>query len=99
MTIGGQAAHVVPSGDWSQSGRSAAVIQAVEDAQAALRSAGIAGNSAPNGFWATAGHNGTHTDAYLLQLGERMNQAVANGTVAETLNAIRKEAIAGVFKK
>jgi hypothetical protein len=75
------------------------VQQAVRDAQKALASAGIDINSAGNGFWATAGHNGTHTDAYLKALGASLNEAVRTGTVRETLNAIRLQAIAGAFKK
>ena len=95
LTIDGQAAHVVPTGEFSA--RSPAVQQAINDARAALESAGIPINSAENGFWATAGHNGTHTDAFFLQLGKRMNDAVAAGTVSETLNAIRSGAMRGAF--
>jgi hypothetical protein len=84
---GDQAAHVVPTGAFS--GRSASVQKAVRTAQAALESGGIPKNSAPNGFFAPAGHTGTHTDAYLLRLGEMMADAVSSDTVRETLNAIR----------
>jgi hypothetical protein len=95
LTIDGQAAHVVPTGTFSN--RPALVQTALNDARAALASDGIGINSAPNGFWATAGHNGTHTNEFFLQLGARMNQAVVNGNVSQTLNAIRSEAIIGAF--
>ena len=48
-------------------------------------------NPATNGFKATVGHNGTHTNAYLLRLGARLRRAVAKGTVSKELNTIRLE--------
>lgn len=93
--IGEQAAHVVPTGAFT--GRSAKVQAAIRDAQAILEAEGIGINSASNGFWATARHNGTHTDKFFLELGRRLNDARSAGTVRETLEAIRLEAKAGAF--
>lgn len=53
--------------------------------------------SAGNGFWALKGYNGTHRDAYFLELGEAMVQAMKDGKVAETLNAFKLRAKAGAF--
>lgn len=83
----GQAAHIVPTGAFR--GRSAQVQKAIQDAQKALTSAGIDINSAQNGFRAAVGHSGTHTNAFLLDLGEQMTSAMASGKVAETLDAIK----------
>lgn len=84
---GQQAAHIVPTGAFSR--RADAVPKAVKAAQDALKSAGIGINSALNGFFAKVGHNGTHTNSYLLKLAELMEQAMADGTVAELLSAIK----------
>src|SRR5205814_1668846 len=85
--VGEQAAHVVPTGAFS--GRSPRVQRAVQAAQHALASIPIDLNSAANGFFAKVGHLRTHTNDYLIYLGDTLVIAEANGTVAGTLAAIR----------
>ena len=94
--VGDQAAHVVPTGAFSN--RSAEVQKALEDSRRILASAGIDINSAANGFWATAGHGGTHTDKFFLDLGDKLRDAEIDGTVASTLEAIRAKARAGGYR-
>jgi hypothetical protein len=83
---GEQAAHVVPTGDFS--GRSQSVQEAIQTARLALESEGIGLNSVGNGFFAPVGHYGTHSDEYFLALGNVMGNAIQNGTVKQTLSAI-----------
>ena len=90
-----QAAHVVPTGAFSN--RLPIVREAIRDAKAALESAGIKLNSAANGFWATAGHAGTHTNKFFLKLGKMLKDAQGRGNVAETLDKIRQGVQSGTF--
>ena len=82
---GEQAAHIVPTGAFT--GRILQVQNAIKTAQKAIASIGL--NAAPNGFFATAGHNGTHTNAYFLELGRLMRNAMKDGNVAEVLANIK----------
>jgi Pretoxin HINT domain len=67
---GDQAAHIVPAGDWSQTKRSTAVKLAIAEAQELVNKImGPGGlNSHINGFFAKAGHKGTHTDKFFRAL-------------------------------
>jgi RHS repeat-associated protein len=84
---GQHAAHLVPTGAFT--GRTTAVQKAVKTAQKALAKAGIGINSAENGFFAPVGHNGTHTNEYLLKLGKLMSDAMKNKNVKEVLKQIK----------
>jgi len=94
--VGGQAAHVVPTGAWSR--YPATVQDAIQKARGVLSRAGIGINSAENGFWAFPGHNGTHSSSYALQLGKRLSKAEMQGDVAAELASIRKQAESGYFQ-
>ena len=85
-SLGEQAAHAVPTGVFS--GRKPLVQQAVKGMQAILKRAKIGINSAKNGFWAKAGHRGTHTNDFLIDLYKSLAKAEGKGKVAETLESI-----------
>ena len=89
--VGEQAAHIVPIGAFS--GRKTIVQKAIQKAKEALEWAGIDINSAANGFFASVGHNGTHTNVFFLKLGKLMENAMRDGNVAKVLADIK--AVAG----
>ena len=98
---GEQAAHIVPENIAS---RSAEVQDSINTARAIIkRNLGEDGiNSAVNGFKATAGHLGTHTDAYLRKIGGILKKAEAAGGkkgVEEALATLRKAILNERFVK
>jgi RHS repeat-associated protein len=67
--LGGyQAAHIVPTGGFSN--RSKAVQKAIKEVQGKFDEhiGSELRNTTINGFWAQAGHAGTHTDKFFLEL-------------------------------
>ena len=68
---GEQAAHIVPQNIAS---RSAKVQTSINDARAVLNRYGLL-NRAENGFKAMPGHLGTHTNSFLLKLGDALEEA------------------------
>ena len=96
--LGAQAAHVVPVGLFSK--RAPAVQRAVSRAQNILTKHGIDLNNPVNGFWATAGHLGTHKDRYLVAMADRLKTADLRGGVYGVLSELQKlklDALAGKF--
>ena len=98
---GEQAAHIVPENIAS---RSAEVQNSIDRARAVIkRTLGEDGiNSAVNGFKATAGHLGTHTNDYLKDLGGILEQAEAAGGkkgVEQALAKLRKAILNERFVK
>lgn len=56
-------------------------------------------NKAINGFWAKAGHDGTHTNKFFLALGEAFSN-VNNPKQAEAvMNSMLERVQSGEFKK
>jgi len=92
---GYQAAHIVPTGAWT--GRSAAVQNAVKLAQANMAKFGVGLNSTPNGFWAKAGHMGSHTDRYLLAMGKIIGDAKSKRQLTDGLQDLRRMLERGDF--
>ncbi|EDL58363.1 putative large secreted protein [Gimesia maris DSM 8797] len=94
---GYQAAHIVPTNNFSK--RSQSVQNAIKTAQKKfntylgkkLRDTNI------NGFWAKAGHAGTHTDEYFLELGKAFQSANSKDAVEKALTLMWKRIEAGEF--
>jgi Pretoxin HINT domain/A nuclease family of the HNH/ENDO VII superfamily with conserved AHH len=93
--LGYQAAHIVPVGKFSK--RPKAVRDAIADSQAVLKKYDIDINSQANGFWAKAGHGGSHSNAYFLEMGRRLNRATNRREVEYELNALRQLLQSGAF--
>ncbi len=81
---GEQAAHIVPE---NIANRSAEVQSSINDARAVLNRYKLL-NRAENGFKALPGHLGTHTDAFLEQLGPRLIEAENKGGVFGVLREL-----------
>jgi len=96
---GEQAAHIVPQGDWSAvKNRSQAVKKAIAASQAKVKEylpGGI--DSYYNGFWAKAGHMGTHKDAYFQTMWKLLRRAQSENEVVTALAKLRKLAENGEF--
>ena len=93
-----QAAHIVPAGNWSYTKRSQVVKDAIADSQAKINQflpGGI--NSYQNGFWAKAGHLGTHTDVYFMKMWELLKEASSKEDVLSALNELRRLAEGNEF--
>jgi hypothetical protein len=89
-STGDQAAHIVPAGDWARTARSLEVKSAIANSQAKVREflpGGI--NSSYNGFWAKAGHLGTHTDRYFLKMWQVLQNANTENGVVSALSRLR----------
>lgn len=87
---GAHAGHIIPSKDlWLSRGDD--VNDAIKYGHDALAAAGISVNSYLNGFWASGrGHNGTHTNAFLLDMGKMMNGLTQYQDVVDALDKLRK---------
>ena len=96
---GWQAAHIVPTNNFSN--RSQQVQGAIEIAQnkfntylgADLRDTSI------NGFWALAGHAGTHTDAFFIDLGKSFSKVTSKQQAEKTLSKVWSNIEAGKYAK
>jgi hypothetical protein len=94
---GYQAGHIVPTNVFSN--RSEEVQKAILTAQSKfnrylgeeLRDAAI------NGFWAEAGHAGTHTDKFFLALGEAFKNVRSKKTAELALESLWERIIKGEF--
>ena len=84
---GQQAAHIVPTGAFSR--RPSDIVTGLVDARRIIRDAGIGINSAENGFFAVAGHNGTHTNDFFRSLIKGLRNAETDGTVSSFMAALR----------
>ena len=97
---GNQAAHVVPVRGFSR--RAADVVKACNDARAILNRPGIKIdiNDAWNGFWTNSSrHLGSHTDAYLLEMGRLLRKAEPKGqtAVVDALDELKGLLMSGAF--
>ncbi len=94
-----QASHLVPGSSFSGSNRTPAVKDSIRDSRFILNEAGITLDDARNGFWATSGQLGTHTDAYFLELGNVMRAARAKGgnAVEKALADLKARVLNGDF--
>lgn len=94
-----EASHLVPGSSWSASGRPQDVKDAIRDARFILNEAGIPLDDARNGFWATSGQLGTHTNDYFRELGTVMNAARKRGgnAVETALADLKARVKAGEF--
>ncbi|MCI0658982.1 MAG: AHH domain-containing protein, partial [Acidobacteria bacterium] len=93
---GAEAAHLVPSGDWSTRSMSERAKEAITKAQAILADSGIDINDARNGFWATDSKQlGTHTEDFFLKLRKALDEAKARGpkAVEEALATMRQRVL------
>ncbi len=90
-----QAEHIVPVGKWT--GKSAAVQAAVAKAQANMEKFGVGLNSVSNGFWAKAGHMGSHTDKYFLAMGKIIGDAKSKRQLTDGLQDLRRMLERGDF--
>jgi hypothetical protein len=97
---GEQAAHIVPSGDWANTNRSDAVKEAIKKSQdkisELLGTGGI--NSWQNGFWAKAGHEGSHKDKYFLKMWEVLQHAKTPQDALAKLAYLRQLLQSGAYK-
>jgi hypothetical protein len=93
--LGYAAGHIVPARGFK---RSPEVVKAIKDARNALKRAGININDAANGFWTkNSRHMGTHTDKYLLDMGERLRGLTDKGQVQHALNRLRDDIRSGKY--
>jgi hypothetical protein len=77
----------VPTGAFSNRPRD--IVTGLADARRIIRDAGMGINSAENGFFALAGHNGTHTNDFFRSLIRGLRRAEADGTVDSFMAALR----------
>ena len=94
-----QAAHIVPAGDWSKTWRSQSVKDAIKASQQKiddLLPGGINGHH--NGFWAKAGHDGTHKDAYFLKMWDLLKTTQTEDEVVAAVGKLKQMAQNGAFK-
>ena len=95
---GYQAGHVVPTGVFSR--RVKAVRDAIQDAKDALKRANNDLNDAFNGFWTQCSrHMGTHTDEFLLKLGDRLKPLQSRTEVINELDRVIPEILSGKYLK
>jgi hypothetical protein len=50
-----------------------------------------------NGFWAQAGHAGTHTDEYFLELGKKFESVTSKAEAEKALESMWKKIEKGDF--
>ncbi len=97
---GAAAAHIVPTGNFSQ--RSESVRNAISTAQAKFNKflGGDARNGASNGFWSKdSTHAGTHTDKFFSALGEAFKDVASKKDAEDAIALIRKRIEDGEFLK
>jgi hypothetical protein len=84
---GEQAAHIVPTGAFSN--RPADIVSGLVEARKIIKDAGIGINTAENGFFALAGHNGTHTNDFFRTLIKGLKDAETTGTVKSYMATLK----------
>jgi hypothetical protein len=84
---GQQAAHIVPTGAFSR--RPSDIVTGLVDARRIINDAGIGINSAENGFFAVAGHNGAHTNDFFRNLITGLRKAEADENVSSFMAALK----------
>jgi hypothetical protein len=91
-----QAAHIVPGGAFSN--RIDDVARAIKMAQDKMGEflPGMR-NTAINGFWATAGHLGTHTNKFFLAMGEAFRDVGSAQGARNALEGLMQQINAGDF--
>jgi hypothetical protein len=77
----------VPTGRFSN--RPQDIVDGLEECREILQQAGIGINSDKNGFFAKAGHNGTHTNAFFRELIAGLRLAKREGTVATYMQNLK----------
>ncbi len=95
---GWQAGHIVPTNNFSK--RSAEVQKAIRTAQKKF-DVYLGSNmrdNAINGFWAGAGHAGTHSDKFFLALGQAFRGVKTKKQAEAALNSIWKRIEKGEFQ-
>jgi len=92
-----QAAHLVPTNNFRT--RSSAVRRAIRTAQRKFnRYLGSNNRNSPiNGFWAEAGHAGTHTDRYFLALGRAFENVNSRSTARNAMRNMWRRVQRGSF--
>ena len=93
--LGYQAAHIVPVGRFLH--RSASVQKAIADSQAILNRFGIKMNSSANGFWAKAGHLGSHSDKFFFEMGRILRSKTNKREVLDGLLQLKQMLQRGDF--
>ncbi|OVE77772.1 hypothetical protein BVX99_01745 [bacterium F16] len=98
-TGGYQAAHIVPTGAFSN--RSAIIQKAIRLAQSRFDEflGPAARNSTINGFWAKSGHLGTHRDKFFLALEKTLKNVKSKPQMEAALKALRNRIKSGDFIK
>jgi len=96
---GDQAAHLVPTGNFSK--RTARVKEAIKFCQDKFNDVMGASmrNRAVNGFFAQSGHLGTHTDAFFLKMAKMMKNANTETKMVAVLDKLKKMALQKKFLK
>ena len=95
---GWQAGHIVPTNNFKN--RSKEVQSAIQTAQEKFNKylGEDQRNAAINGFWAQAGHAGTHTDKFFLELGDAFSNVSSSKQAEATLNKMWKRIEQGEFQ-
>ncbi len=88
---GKQAAHIIPTNGWSWANRD------LHSVIAKVKEAGLIDDVA-NGFAATAGHNGTHTRAYVNQVIDTMRGLNTREELLGGIGKLRSMIDEGVFQ-
>ncbi|WP_444957438.1 RHS repeat-associated core domain-containing protein [Microbulbifer sp. ZKSA002] len=95
---GHQAAHIIPTGGFSN--RSKQVQNAIIFAQKKFDQ--LLGedfrDTALNGFWAKAGHNGTHSDKFFLELRSSLSNVKTEEQMVQALQELAKKIDEGKFQ-
>ena len=96
---GMQAAHLIPTNIFTN--RSAAVQKAIRQAQEKFNT--LLGeqnrNKAINGFWAKAGHLGTHKDRFFLEMGKAFRHVKDKKDMIKAMNNLKARVMNGEFVK
>lgn len=94
---GYQAAHIVPTNNFTR--RSASVQKSIKTAQSKFDKylGSSLRDTAMNGFWAKAGHAGTHTDEYFLALGKAFKNVSSEASAKKVLQSLWKRIEKGDF--
>lgn len=93
-----QAGHIVPTSNFANSNRSDAIKKIVAMVQGkfdkylpGLRDTII------NGFWSLAGHLGTHTDNFIVEMGKAFKLVKSSQSAEEALNQLLRRIKSGEF--
>ncbi|MBL8892500.1 MAG: hypothetical protein JNL67_21165 [Planctomycetaceae bacterium] len=94
--LGFAAGHIVPARGFSR--RVQSVVDACNDARATLTRVGIDVNDPTNGFRTkSTRHLGSHTDRFLLRLGNALRGKTSKSEVQDILDSIRDDLFSGIY--